>query len=149
MRKARWLIGGRFRGLPPSCFARHLPPGGRLWVGCNHTATNNPCRDRRPRLSETSPVSPISREAKRLPYGLTTSLVGDDVLGVPKYHSFHRYRGLQKIPFARRGDSRRLRHIARNIARFTDIAGEHSSPLRKRITSRLLRGVAKRRERNE
>ena len=34
----------------PSVTLRVPPPftQGRLWVGCNHTATNNPCRDRRP-----------------------------------------------------------------------------------------------------
>ena len=60
---------------------------------------NGRCRDRRPRLSVISFFIPISRANTVRPYGLRRS--------------------------HRRGDSRRLRHIARNIAHFTDIAGAY------------------------
>ena len=68
----------RYHGRPAACgmsplrqSLRHacgVPPPftqGRLWVGCNHTATNNPCRGDSRRLRH------IAR----------------------KYHSFHRYHG--------------------------------------------------------
>ena len=115
--------------------------------------TISPCRDRRPdcpkyrsfhRYRGRYAASGVNRPygerrtvvdagpyKKNVRYG---SPVGADLLGGPKYRSFHRYHGrnaasgknppLQKIPFARRGDMPRAARIARNIAIFTDITGE-------------------------
>ena len=103
----------------PSVTLRVPPPftQGRLWVICNHTVTNNPCRGRRPRRPEISPSHPRRGSSPR----------GRALASLPQRGRWRR--------------SRRRGRIPANIVHFADIAGGETPPLQ-RIISPVGEGLA-------